>query len=457
VSRNIPHNVVVTAALTCLAIAGLVLTVLGLIGRRVGDHPHCRRCGRDLFGVESDLCPECGRDVSTSASTVIGRRRRRPRLIWLGGTLLILPLALLLATATVDWQNLKPATWLIADLDGDTGFIAAADTLRAKLEARQLDDATVEAAADKLLARQADLEKPWHLAAGQFIEAAWDAGRLDDERWNVYLRHIFWPELQSRPIIRQGDPLPLRLVLPGHDGGFGGDDRGGAKWFAVTIRLGPPVPDKTPDTRIGTKRRSRNFPGTAIAGEDTAAWPTGRHEFQIDAVVGVLEDNPNVITDRLLIATRPHTFRVQVDVRPAEAEQPLLDDRPTFVPPPGAVSCELRVLPPISHGTTEALSASVRVATDQWPRLKDHQVLLSIDGVEVPLQEAMSSYDDVRRVVTYAAPADAVPPGATATMVLRPDHGAALWRVEATPIYDGEVRVENVPVRHHEDYVSPTE
>src|SRR5688500_20118731 len=52
-------------------LAGMLFVRLGLRGKRVDDHPLCRRCGLDLFGLPEGAtkCSECGADLS-----VRGRR-----------------------------------------------------------------------------------------------------------------------------------------------------------------------------------------------------------------------------------------------------------------------------------------------------------------------------------------------------------------------------------------------
>ena len=57
-------------------IPAMYLLVSGLRGRRVGDEPHCARCGYILLHLESDVCPECGTGISP-ANTVHGQKRRR--------------------------------------------------------------------------------------------------------------------------------------------------------------------------------------------------------------------------------------------------------------------------------------------------------------------------------------------------------------------------------------------
>jgi hypothetical protein len=86
--------------------AGIALTIMGR-GRRVGDEPHCRKCGYNLTGLPSERCPECGRPA-TGRNVIIGTRQRRWRLLAPGLALLLLGLlggsALLAAMA----RNIDP-------------------------------------------------------------------------------------------------------------------------------------------------------------------------------------------------------------------------------------------------------------------------------------------------------------------------------------------------------------
>src|SRR5215211_7772077 len=74
-------------------VAGMMLLLLGLRGRRVGDHPFCRRCGFDLFGKpdDSSICPECGARLGSARAQVIGVRHRRQWAI-MSGSMILLPL-----------------------------------------------------------------------------------------------------------------------------------------------------------------------------------------------------------------------------------------------------------------------------------------------------------------------------------------------------------------------------
>ena len=88
-ARLMGANVLIVAA--TLALVGAVMLALGLRGRRVGDHPMCRRCGFDLFGRPADShgCPECGADVTRDRSIVLGVRQRRRWAVWSGSVMLL--------------------------------------------------------------------------------------------------------------------------------------------------------------------------------------------------------------------------------------------------------------------------------------------------------------------------------------------------------------------------------
>jgi len=91
--------------------AGLSMQFAGLYIRR-GDSPACRQCGYDLTSHQPTNCPECNADLTQSDAIVRGVRR--PRLIWLGTSVVLvggLALAFLLIRAP-GFDKLKPV-WLL--------------------------------------------------------------------------------------------------------------------------------------------------------------------------------------------------------------------------------------------------------------------------------------------------------------------------------------------------------
>lgn len=144
------------ATLTVMAIVAGVLLRLGLRGRRVGDHPYCAACGFDLFGKppESNLCNECGADLSRNDAIVVGTRQRRMLPLSCGLFLLILTLAVSLPTgrdlyrraANNDWTPYKPTRWLLRDYAANPRKNdVAGNELWRRLEADSLDAEAIRA------------------------------------------------------------------------------------------------------------------------------------------------------------------------------------------------------------------------------------------------------------------------------------------------------------------------
>jgi len=102
----------------------LIGIALGLKGRRLGEHPHCRRCEFDLFGKPEDStqCAECGTDLSIRGAIVTGVRRKRIGLLLTSGALLLTSCGLGVPMGyeiyqSADWQRMKPDWWLASQFD----------------------------------------------------------------------------------------------------------------------------------------------------------------------------------------------------------------------------------------------------------------------------------------------------------------------------------------------------
>ena len=203
------------------AVAGVALLALGLRGRRVDDHPLCRRCGYDLTGTPADRCPECGRDLSAARSTKTGHRRRRPGLV-AGGLALLLPsLAVLAAIAYVaasgvDVQGYKPQ--LLLRMESRSSDPATADAAAAELARRYDDDglspASVAALVDAVLAKQADPSRPWdEEAEGVLVERMRFRGDVTDGQWADFIVNGSDMSIEARSAVRRGDPVVTGLDL----------------------------------------------------------------------------------------------------------------------------------------------------------------------------------------------------------------------------------------------------
>lgn len=202
-----------------LLVAGVALAFVGLRGRRVSDHPHCRACGFDLFGSDpgAATCSECGADLS--AGVRHGRRERRRGLLALGLALIVVggtPLVLggVAAVRQVDWQPLKPVWWLgmEAGAGGPTAE-AALDELLRRLSAGLLAPSDIGGLVADGLAAQGDAARPWEPKWGELIEKARAAGQVSPAEWERYGRQAIagglW--LEVRPRVARGDPIPAWL------------------------------------------------------------------------------------------------------------------------------------------------------------------------------------------------------------------------------------------------------
>src|SRR6188508_1582710 len=115
-------RLVLLAIPVALVVVGISALVRGLRGRRIDDHPLCRRCGFDLTGKPetSTRCPECGSDLTHPRAIRHGHRKRRPALIATGATLLMVMLlavgaGLWAMAGKVNVEQMKPTWWLIRE------------------------------------------------------------------------------------------------------------------------------------------------------------------------------------------------------------------------------------------------------------------------------------------------------------------------------------------------------
>ena len=107
------------------ALASALLLAFALRGRRVDDHPICRRCGFDLFGRprDSTVCSECGADLGRPRAIRVGRRERRHGIARVALPVLLLSVGWLGVAGwrearRTDWNRHKPLWWLAREVDG---------------------------------------------------------------------------------------------------------------------------------------------------------------------------------------------------------------------------------------------------------------------------------------------------------------------------------------------------
>ena len=210
----------VSAAVLAL---GVALMFVGVRGRRVGDDPHCRKCGFNLRGRPDDStrCAECGADVDAETRHAHRPARRRR------GKILAFGLIVTLASAgavgwlgyqrgkTYEWVRIKPTAWVLRDLgsaDRTVGVQAQRELLR-RINDKSFAQAKVDRIVDHALARQADRSVGWDRRFGELIERAALVGRVDDERARRYLTQGIEVKLRAKAKLRRGQAFNIQLSV----------------------------------------------------------------------------------------------------------------------------------------------------------------------------------------------------------------------------------------------------
>lgn len=209
-------------ALFALLLIAAALVLFGLRGRRINDHPICRQCGFDLHGAypPAITCSECGAGLKRDGSIRAGARRRRWICLSLGLCLALVPMLCfsVIAYGLAIGANLnryKPARLLIWEARYAAGpaSLELIKELAARSTASTLSDEDTRRAIEVGLELQADPARPWQAEWGDFIEAANADDKIDQTAFKRYLSQSVRVELETRPAVAQGDPIPVLIKL----------------------------------------------------------------------------------------------------------------------------------------------------------------------------------------------------------------------------------------------------
>lgn len=218
--------------MTWMWVAGLVLggvglagLVWGLVGRTVRVGPHCRKCRFDLGGTRLDAegvrCPECGRGLGFADAVMPRLRRRRVGVV--AGSVAVLLIAGALGSAYgvqrfagYNWRQHMPSAWLVREAtrsqDHEAADAALAELLL-RLEADELSERHVRTLVGEAVVRYEDEYSYWSPGWGTVAGEAWGRDVLSEEQKTTLLRNVADPpEIRYRPVIRQGDWMPMQSV-----------------------------------------------------------------------------------------------------------------------------------------------------------------------------------------------------------------------------------------------------
>ena len=208
--------------LLLITIAGVTLSIWAWRGKRIDDHPICRKCGFDLFGRPKVMtCPECGVILDSVRGVRQGNRQRRSVALTAGSALLLLAIGSggVFGYVTLSGPRVLKSlpVWAVrwdAYYGGGWTSAKAVKELLRRLKTGGLSKAQIGAVAADALAAQADASRTWDPAWGDFIDTAHAQKLLPKQYWKQYatvLAHHL-PTLNLRRVVRQGAPLPCRLT-----------------------------------------------------------------------------------------------------------------------------------------------------------------------------------------------------------------------------------------------------
>jgi hypothetical protein len=442
-----------------LLVVGVAAVVVGRRGRRVDDHPLCRRCGFDLTGKPetSTRCGECGADLAEPHAVRVGHTVRRRGPLWAGVLLLIVAL---IGTGTqtavtagkIDWRKHAPAWYLVretASTDSPTRDAALAELIQ-RVKDGKLDRGSADALVVRGLAHQADAAQGWVRAWGDLIEAARYAKLVSDADWGTYALQSVQLRINPRVRVVAGDPLPIGISQSTPP------RLGGARFSLYFSWETPQVAGG--DVRVlGDYARAQPYHGKVDAGsgssywtpaveaKDTAAWPAGERvpltaTFRIDAYDYTNQGDLSTRPTTPVLASKQQPVSAQFDVLPRgtkvewTAVDPKLRQRVR-----DSVTVDMQ--PPRSRRYamvhTRDCPANLLMRAS-WRRIAD--------GKEFP-----DEYSDVRGHPQGSMgfgmnlPA-ALKPGDRVELVLRPNIDAAKRSIDTSPIWGEEIVIGDLIV-----------
>lgn len=417
-----------------LLLAGLVTLLIGWRGRRVDDHPICRRCGFDLYGkpADSDTCSECGADVGHPKAIRLGRRKKRRGLIGAGIVLTVIGLAGVgvggwAAGQQINWTPWLPLKWIVADLDSAAygTYDPAATEINRRLTTGSLSSSQVDWLIQTALAKQADRTVPWPQGWQETLDNLIAKNLLDHNRLETYLTQAASPTLEVKPVLRRGRSASYQF-----DGGWdrltpatriSGLQRSTPMTLGEAVIARSPFDSETTDSNYGFGGYGL---GTGLSEKSVAQIPDGPHtlaitmryelsmtdpvaagpftiEYPLSLPVTLAANDAVVDTFETDSSLRPTVHAAVRDARVEEDEEGkvAVSIRTDPTPLPLAMAVHLR------QGEQEQRVGTLRIdAGDnaQWYRVWTGKKPIFTDGkVDVILRPSQDAADNTRALDTY--------------------------------------------------------
>lgn len=417
------------AASVMLLFVGIDLARRGLWPRRQGNDPYCRKCGYMLVGLTGDRCPECGSLLSALA-IIHGRRERRPRVVGLGFTLIILGLlaGLPIVTGfyrTIDWYKYKPTNMVISDLENPSNIIS--DRAWAELMRRDADRGLSDSHYTRIIEtalRQQTAATP----APFFVQALMDYAykKADEAQKKRMLDQAVRISLQVRPTVLLGENVPYILDQ---------QSRGPSSWWKHLAVLSANVDGEKP--RSGSIATSGNLGGGTM-GQSVPVSTAGNHKLRIIYRLRIHErENGPMLSQKEVELTGE--FKVVERLSPGPATTVAdteLNDRVRAAVKPEQF--EYRSPRPQIGGIINFTNPPAAMAFD---------VFVKYDGVEYKLGSIHAKSGVMSSYYSSSTTPLKSPAPQRVDVILRSSDTAARNTVDLTDIWHGELIFPNVPVK----------
>lgn len=464
-----------------LVIGGIFLMRAGLRGRRVNDHPICRRCRFDLVGLAGsdadansrpDRCPECGTDLTGTTrrarrAVIDGERRKRWRLFALGVVLLLSGLT------TGFWLSYKPLAkfpwitwmpdWVLAEMVDSPNAVRADLAMRELLQrmaTSTLSATSARAAINSALDAQADMTRPWNPRIGTFVETLRGAGLVDDALWSRYAQQSVVLQAWVRPRIEVGRSIPWakgHVIRVGTGAWAAASGNKPASLGLEILCLDSLVNGNIVElgfAGVGSSTSAMKSQDGGIAGSSVLNVPglglgPVRVELRFRVTIFTSINFKTTFEPGDVLATWEETIGLDAEVVPAGTDSIrgisslALNERMRR-----SISCE-----PFEVATDSRERAVVRggLYADLPPAVGAFRVeatLRHADGSVEALPRARFTIRPGRRtsVAIAGTPTKALTPGASVSLTLKPDFDAAKNTVDLTEIWGEEIVIENVPI-----------
>ena len=340
-----------------------------------------------------------------------------------------------------NWNTYKPTGWLLfearvgapGEADAAIGEVATRLAMGTKLSAAQLDRF-----AQVVLDHQADFSRPWGDGWGNAVDMLVDMELLSPEQLDQLQRNLFWFELETRPVVRSGEPVYTRLRVLA---------RNGSSLMRYALIDSTRTLIDGVEAKEGGGRAMLSGRGT-LSDAVTVALEPGQHSVELQwrwAVVNGPMETPDEAE------WRSASQRAEMLIIAADA-----DDGVGLVADESAREAIRRAikLPKLeAFPRGEDISLQVGVTFDRTPKDLAFDVFVR-QGDQEWKAGSLTGVAGNSNAWGLGPTIQGLQPGAV-TIIFRPSEAVLRRTIDMTTAWDGELIFENVPVLWHPAQPTP--